>query len=417
MQLNIPNVFTNGTEEVNIIDAPKVNADFNAVAYILNGNIEHDNIKAGAKILVSDRDYTGGNKIIGTFEFNTFPTVPDASIPDAKLSSNAMLKSAYDADLDGQVEDADHADTADDADTVDGQHASDLAAADHNHDGVYAPITEGVTNGNSHDHSAGDGALIPEGGLSLSDVITGDVDITRHGFVPKAPDDVGKFLRGDGVWAAGLGNLWPRRWGGFRADGAGFASLMATLTTGGDPGTLFDVSDDISNWTSIQINAGSGSKGYVYTSGGVRVRRAYLFDVTIRIQTPVSKPNFRLWAGLTDAHFTDNADDPASRHLAMFRWSYNVGGGANWYAVTKDGTTINAQDTGVAFTADSEYVLRIWAEAGKVCFTINGGNKIELTSNLPGSSTPLLLELVAVSNDGSSGWVIRVGSAFVEFNG
>jgi hypothetical protein len=37
---------------------------------------------------------------------------------------------------------------------------------DHNHDTAYAPIGEGVTNGDSHDHSGGDGAQIDHTGLA-----------------------------------------------------------------------------------------------------------------------------------------------------------------------------------------------------------------------------------------------------------
>ena len=231
-------------------------------------------------------------------------------------------------------------------------------------------------------------------------------------------------LDSDGLeWAIAhkLG-LWPalgsRRAAGFRGSGAAFQTYGCAITSGGTSGALSDLSDDVANWTAITVTVGAGNTGHVYASGSsILVRRAHLFDATFRVMCPSTKPNFRWWAGLTDAHFTDNSDDPASRHLAMFRWSYNVGSGANWYACTKDGSTLNAVDTGVAFSVSTAYLLRIWAESGKVCFTINGANKREFTSNLPGNSTPLLLEAVAVSNDGSAGWGPRIGSAFVEFNG
>jgi len=216
--------------------------------------------------------------------------------------------------------------------------------------------------------------------------------------------------------------LWPafgsRRAAGFRGSGNTFQTLGCAITSGGTSGVLSDLSDDVANWTAITVSVGAGNTGHVYASGSsILVRRAHLFDATFRVMCPATKPNFRWWVGLTDAHFTDNSDDPASRHLAMFRWSYNIGAGANWYACTKDGTTLNAVSTGVAFSISTAYLLRIWAESGKVCFTINGGSKQELTSNLPGISTPLLLEAVAVSNDGAAGWAPRIGSAFVEFNG
>ncbi len=66
----------------------------------------------------------------------------------------------------------------------------------------FAVSAKGVTNGDSHDHSGGDGAAIPEAGLSLSDNTTGDVSTAKHGFAPKAPNDTAKYLRGDGTWAA-----------------------------------------------------------------------------------------------------------------------------------------------------------------------------------------------------------------------
>lgn len=41
---------------------------------------------------------------------------------------------------------------------------------------------------------------LPEAGLTLSDNTTNDVTTSAHGFVPKAPNDTTKFLRGDGTW-------------------------------------------------------------------------------------------------------------------------------------------------------------------------------------------------------------------------
>ena len=293
-----------------------------------------------------------------------------------------------------------------------------LSETDHDHDSDYAPIGEGVTNGDSHDHIGGDGAAITEGGLSLSDVTTGDVSTSAHGFCPKAPDDTSKFLRGDGSWAARSPILGSKRVAGFRAASDGFATMMSEVTTGGTPGTLADVTDDTSNWCSIQVNAGATNAGYIYTSSSlILVRRNHEFDVTWRIKTPATKPSFRFWVGLTSAHFTTNADDPGSIEVAMFRWSYNVGSGANWYACAKDGSTLNAVDTGVAFSAATAYTLRIWASSGKISFSIDGGTATELTDNLPAADTALILEAVAVSNDNSNGWAPRIGSGFVEWNG
>jgi len=111
-----------------------------------------------------------------------------------------MLKSVYDINNDGIV---------DNSDKLDGEHSSAFAPSSHNHDSVYAPISKGVTNGDSHDHVGGDGAAITENALSLSDITTGNANASRHGFCPKVPNDTSKFLRGDGEWAvpSGAGGL------------------------------------------------------------------------------------------------------------------------------------------------------------------------------------------------------------------
>lgn len=108
----------------------------------------------------------------------------------------------------------------DDADTLDGYHAS-----------YFAPATKGVTNGDSHDHSGGDGAQISYTSLSnipssfapsshasnhqsggsdsikLDDLAAPDdttdldVSISKHGLCPKLPNDNTKYLCGNGSWS------------------------------------------------------------------------------------------------------------------------------------------------------------------------------------------------------------------------
>ncbi len=52
--------------------------------------------------------------------------------------------------------------------------------------------------------------LITEAGLKLSDVVTNDVSITKHGLAPKAPNDSSKYLNGQGAYTVpptGSGNF------------------------------------------------------------------------------------------------------------------------------------------------------------------------------------------------------------------
>lgn len=58
-----------------------------------------------------------------------------------------------------------------------GSGSAQVPAGDHNHDAAYAPIAKGVTNGDSHDHSGGDGAQIDYNGLAnLPTIPAGIVD-------------------------------------------------------------------------------------------------------------------------------------------------------------------------------------------------------------------------------------------------
>ena len=106
-----------------LFTAARLNGDFDPLYACLDpatGGLEDTNVKAGAKIVCTDRAHT----VTGVWTFTTAPVLPAGSVADAKLTSNVMLKTTYDADLDG---------TVDDADTVDGQHAAAFAAAAHNH--------------------------------------------------------------------------------------------------------------------------------------------------------------------------------------------------------------------------------------------------------------------------------------------
>lgn len=52
----------------------------------------------------------------------------------------------------------------------------------------------------AHTHIGGGQTKIVEDALTLSDNTTHNVSTSKHGLVPKAPNDTGKYLRGDGLW-------------------------------------------------------------------------------------------------------------------------------------------------------------------------------------------------------------------------
>lgn len=90
MLLTIPNTFANGTGEINVIDAPKMNANFAACVTVLNGNIEADNVKTGSAIAI--KNITQSVSAVWTFTAN--PVFNAGAIADAALSSNIPKKNA-----------------------------------------------------------------------------------------------------------------------------------------------------------------------------------------------------------------------------------------------------------------------------------------------------------------------------------
>jgi len=89
--------FVDGRTDAGKITAERLNKNWDNLYDMFDPSkvgIAEDNIAQNAKILISNRNYTGGNKITGLFEFSSFPIVPDNSIPDSKLSNNIPKKDA-----------------------------------------------------------------------------------------------------------------------------------------------------------------------------------------------------------------------------------------------------------------------------------------------------------------------------------
>ena len=156
--------FQDSQADAGKLTAARLNGDFDPLYACLDpatGGLEDTNVKAGAKIVCTDRAHT----VTGVWTFTTAPVLPAASIADASLSTNIMKRSVYDADLDGTVE------LADDADTVDGQHAAAFAVASY--------ITSGTL----------DGDRLPA------------LSTTKKGGVPATGTPSGKFLKDDDTWS------------------------------------------------------------------------------------------------------------------------------------------------------------------------------------------------------------------------
>ena len=155
-----------------LFTAARLNGDFDPLYACLDpatGGLEDTNVKAGAKIVCTDRAHT----VTGVWTFTTAPVLPAASIPNSALQTSVMLKTTYDTNADGVVE------SAVNADTVDGSHAAAFAVASY--------ITSGTL----------DGDRLPA------------LSATKKGGAPATGTPSGKFLRDDATWVATSGMILP----------------------------------------------------------------------------------------------------------------------------------------------------------------------------------------------------------------
>ena len=102
--------FVDGQVDAGKITAERLNKNWDNLYDMFDPSvvgISEDNIASTAKILVSNRDYLGANKITGEFEFDTCPIFPDGSIDEDKINVvNFVVKSGGyipDSDLSNNI--------------------------------------------------------------------------------------------------------------------------------------------------------------------------------------------------------------------------------------------------------------------------------------------------------------------------
>jgi len=122
-------------------------------------------------------------------------------------------------------------------------------------------------NGNTQDLTANRNYNVTDANLSTSDITTNDVSINKHGFVPKAPNDTTKFLRGDGTWAsAGSSGVWGI------SNASGVYTYYATLTlamAAASSGQTIEMFADVTETANVTIAMKSeviiNGNGHTYT--------------------------------------------------------------------------------------------------------------------------------------------------------
>lgn len=165
-----------------------------------------------------------------TNNFNyTFPasngTLATTSDLTTKVDANSAItgatKTKITYDSKGLVTAGADATTADIADSLNKRYVTD------------ANLT---TLSNTSGTNTGD-QIISDATLTTSDITTNNVSTTKHGFVPKAPNNTTQFLRGDGTWATPASGSSGGVWGIANSSGvytyyATWALAVAAATSG-----------------------------------------------------------------------------------------------------------------------------------------------------------------------------------------
>lgn len=231
--------------------------------------------------------------------------------PGAGSGIGDMLKSTYDTDNDGKVDDSDKLDgqhaagfaqashthaggditsQVGDSDKVDGQHAAAFAAAAHNHDTAYVKLTDyedadvltkiknvdGSLSGLDADKLDGNEATAFAAATHSHPVVS----TSANGFIAQLPDDQGKFYNGKGSWvelvaAAGQIVLWSAASNNGRHNNITEHTVMAISETKYKEITFNEPAKNIRIKWQMKAAEGDTIYGVVYVNG---VRKSNWFS-------------------------------------------------------------------------------------------------------------------------------------------
>ena len=190
-------------------------------------------------------------------------------------------------------------------------------------------------------------------------------------------------------WTNCLGAPKPnsRRTTQFLANGS-----TATLTPdGGDIATVSGTGSASAATTTTPAAVNYVTNNGAGNDAGIIGNNNYNSSANISMQANVrlvSTASTRNWIGFTNQTLAtmNNAANPAGTYAA-FRYDTSVAD-ANWQCITKDGTTQNILNSGVA-ASTNQVDFEIIVSAAQVDFKINGATVCSSVSNLPTASTML----------------------------
>lgn len=191
--------------------------------------------------------------------YNPLPNIQDASL-DRELHDIALTISDIITEVEdvGTVVSAAIVETITDGDTT---HASSSNAL---FDALALKADKSITINGSNLSS---NVTVSDANLSFSDITTNNVSTSKHGFVPKAPNDANKFLDGTGSWTTV--SLSTTLTGDVTGSGTGsFATTLATTALDGKTftGTLtFPSTTSIGTVSSTEIGYLDGVTSAIQT--------------------------------------------------------------------------------------------------------------------------------------------------------
>lgn len=186
--------------------------------------------------------------------------------------------------------------------------------------------------------------------------------------------------------------------------------ITSTPTVNGTTTSLIDSTGTPPRQYSNHVSTASISAIAGWTNTALIVQRSQYGLFTQEIKTgsgATDLTNVRYWVSTANSAPT-SADDPASVHLAGFRYAPATDGTVFWRTCTKDGTTMTATATTVAVTVDTYYKFQIVFESAAVKFYINNTLVNTHTTNLPTATTGMGT-FVALTNITGVARTMRLG--------
>jgi len=199
----------------------------------------------------------------------------------------------------------------------------------------------------------------------------------------------------------------------FTNDGAGVMTTNAIHTS--------NVSS--TDFPCVQIGDASGATCRVYVTASWRTDAGTTYiDAMLQLGSDISGGTQQYYIGLT-SQISLAVNDPTGHRVMIKRNP----GDANWTLTVKDGTTESFIDTGVAFTASWFYRVRfvitstealvyigLGATAQDAIDDFDSATSVGKTTNLPGSTTDLILIVSLVRSAASTNRGIKLNSLWTK---